>query len=78
MATALVVAGVYMLAPMSNEPCASAAPNVAGMAIFIDPGHNGVYDSSIDRQVPNGRGSTKQCNTTGTATNDGYPEHAFN
>jgi N-acetylmuramoyl-L-alanine amidase len=48
------------------------------MAVFLDPGHNGVYDASITRQVPNGRGSTKQCNTTGTATNDGYPEHALN
>jgi N-acetylmuramoyl-L-alanine amidase len=74
----LVVAGVYMLVPISNEPSASAAPNIAGMAVFLDPGHNGVYDSSITRQVPNGRGGTKQCNTTGAATNDGYPEHAFN
>jgi len=35
-------------------------------------------DASITRQAPNGRGGTKQCITTGTATNDGYPEHAFN
>ena len=77
-ATALAVAGVCMLMPSSNEPSASAAPNLAGMAVFLDPGHNGVYDSSITRQVSNGRGGTKQCNTTGTATNDGYPEHAFN
>ncbi len=54
------------------------AATLAGMAVFLDPGHNGVYDSSITRQVPNGRGGTKECNTTGTATNDGYPEHAFN
>ena len=32
----------------------------------------------MTRQVPNGRGGTKECNTTGAATNDGYPEHAFN
>jgi N-acetylmuramoyl-L-alanine amidase len=54
------------------------AGSLAGMAIFLDPGHSGVYDASITRQVPNGRGGTKQCNTTGAATNDGYPEHAFN
>jgi N-acetylmuramoyl-L-alanine amidase len=54
------------------------AASLAGMAIFLDPGHNGVSDSSITQQVPNGRGGTKQCNTTGTATNDGYSEHAFN
>jgi N-acetylmuramoyl-L-alanine amidase len=56
---------------------ASAAPNLAGMAVFIDPGHNGAQDASINRQVPNGRGGTKECDTSGTATSDGYPEHAF-
>jgi N-acetylmuramoyl-L-alanine amidase len=25
-----------------------------------------------------GRGGTKECQTTGAATNDGYPEHSFN
>lgn len=64
-------------AVMVNAPKGLAA-NLAGMAVFLDPGHNGVYDSSITRQVPNGRGGRKQCNTTGTATNDGYSEHAFN
>ena len=28
--------------------------------------------------MPNGRGGTKECQTTGAATNDGYPEHSFN
>ncbi|MGA9493888.1 MAG: Rv3717 family N-acetylmuramoyl-L-alanine amidase [Mycobacterium sp.] len=58
-------------------PRASAAGNLAGMTVVLDPGHNGVADSSISRQVPNGRGGTKACNTSGTATNDGYPEHSF-
>lgn len=48
------------------------------MTVFIDPGHNGMNDASTSRQVPNGRGGTKQCNTSGTATTDGYPEHSFN
>src|ERR1700739_2982195 len=30
------------------------------------------------RCPPSGVNPTKECNTTGTATNDGYPEHAFN
>jgi N-acetylmuramoyl-L-alanine amidase len=59
------------------DPRASAAGSVAGMTVVLDPGHNGVADSSISRQVPNGRGGTKECNTSGTATNDGYPEHSF-
>jgi len=56
----------------------AAAANIAGMAVFLDPGHSGAYDSSMTRQVPNGRGGTKDCETSGTATNDGYPEHTFN
>lgn len=79
MATALLVVSVCLLPPtMSSAPIASAAPNIAGMAVFLDPGHSGGYDSSMTRQVPNGRGGTKECNTTGAATNDGYSEHAFN
>jgi len=53
------------------------AAGIAGMAVFLDPGHNAVNDSSITRQVPNGRGGTKQCNTSGATTDDGCPEHAF-
>ncbi|SRX96173.1 hypothetical protein MSP7336_04449 [Mycobacterium shimoidei] len=75
-AIALVVAGVAMTAGI--EPRASAAPNIAGTTVFLDAGHNGVADSSLTRQVPNGRGGTKECNTSGTATDGGYAEHAFN
>jgi N-acetylmuramoyl-L-alanine amidase len=47
---------------------------------MLDPGHNGgnaSRPSEIDKPVPAGRGQTKPCNTTGTSTNAGYPEHAF-
>jgi N-acetylmuramoyl-L-alanine amidase len=54
------------------------ASSIAGMSVFLDPGHSGVYDSSMTRQVPTGRGGMKDCETSGTATNDGFPEHAFN
>lgn len=74
----IVLASVCIPVLVTNGPSASAAPNIAGKAIFLDPGHNGGYNASITRQVPNGRGGTKQCNTTGTSTDDGYPERAFN
>jgi N-acetylmuramoyl-L-alanine amidase len=70
-----VTPGVLSGATLDAPP---AAAGIAGMAVFLDPGHNAVHDASITRQVPNGRDGTKQCNTTGAATNDGYPEHAFN
>ncbi|OBJ66443.1 Rv3717 family N-acetylmuramoyl-L-alanine amidase [Mycobacterium asiaticum] len=69
-------AAPVVLAGLVSGPRAGAA-NIAGMSVFLDPGHNGVADASINRQVPNGRGGTKPCNTSGTAANDGYPEHAF-
>jgi N-acetylmuramoyl-L-alanine amidase len=75
----LKVAGV---APAMLTAAAMGAPRaaagVAGAAVFLDPGHNGVADASINAQVTNGRGGTKPCNTSGTAADDGYSEHAFN
>jgi len=75
----LKVAGVtpaVLTAAALGAPRAGAG--VAGAAVFLDPGHNGVADASINQQVPNGRDGTKPCNTSGTATDDGYSEHAFN
>ena len=48
---------------------------------MLDPGHNGgnaSHPAEINELVPAGRGHTKACNTTGTATDAGYTEHAFN
>ena len=46
---------------------------------MIDPGHqlgNHNFPEEINRPVPAG-GFTKPCNTTGTATDGGYPEATF-
>ncbi|WP_205869451.1 Rv3717 family N-acetylmuramoyl-L-alanine amidase [Mycobacterium colombiense] len=70
--------GVLVAASTAIMPTATAVPsNIAGMVVFIDPGHNGSNDGSINRQVPTGRGGTKDCQTSGTATNSGYMEHSF-
>ena len=75
--TAAVALLIAALSPAAAP--ATAAPNtIAGMIVFLDPGHNGANDASISRQVPTGRGGTKECQTSGTATNSGYPEHTFN
>ncbi|OLR90248.1 N-acetylmuramoyl-L-alanine amidase [Actinokineospora bangkokensis] len=53
---------------------------VPGKVVVLDPGHNGgnaAHPSEINKKVPAGRGQTKACNTTGTATDAGYAEHAF-
>ncbi|MGN6335592.1 Rv3717 family N-acetylmuramoyl-L-alanine amidase [Mycobacterium sp.] len=67
---AIVAAGALL-----PTPRATAA--VSGMSVFLDPGHNAVNDASINQQVPNGRGGTKPCQTSGAVADDGYPEHAF-
>jgi N-acetylmuramoyl-L-alanine amidase len=47
----------------------------------LNPGHDGgdaSHTAEINRQVPAGYGMYKACDTTGTDTSAGYPEHAFN
>lgn len=61
--------------PLASAPAAADPP-----VVVLDPGHNGRNSrnpAEINRQVPDGRAGTKPCNTTGTQTNAGYPEHAF-
>jgi N-acetylmuramoyl-L-alanine amidase len=71
--------GLLIAASAPVAPSATAAPaNIAGMIVFLDPGHNGANDASISRQVPTGRGGTKDCQASGTSTDNGYPEHTFN
>ncbi len=73
-----IAASVVVAASALTSPVATAAPaNIAGMIVFLDPGHNGANDASISRQVPTGRGGTKDCQASGTSTDDGYPEHTF-
>jgi N-acetylmuramoyl-L-alanine amidase len=73
-----MVTGLLVAASILITPKATAAPaNLGGMVVFLDPGHNGSNDDSISRQVPTGRGGTKDCQTSGTTTDSGYPEHTF-
>lgn len=66
----------FRTAPSSRA--ASGKP-LAGKVITIDPGHNGgngAHPEIINRLVPAGP-RKKPCNTTGTATDAGYAEHAY-
>jgi N-acetylmuramoyl-L-alanine amidase len=54
-------------------------PPLEGSVVVVDPGHqlgNHNFPRRIHRLVPAG-GFRKACNTTGTATNRGYPEASF-
>jgi N-acetylmuramoyl-L-alanine amidase len=71
-------------APGSATPGAtSAAPpprkELAGRTVVIDPGHNlgnAEHTAQINRLVDIGT-NRKACDTTGTATNAGYPEATY-
>ena len=65
----------------SEDPDAGTAGGLKGLKVALDPGHNGGNAAAwqqIGTNVPDGRGGQKPCNTTGTATADGYTEHEFN
>jgi N-acetylmuramoyl-L-alanine amidase len=72
--TITTVCGGLLAGP---APHAEAA-DLSGKVIVLDPGHGAASDGPLTRQVPNGRGGTKDCQTTGTATDAGFPEHTFN
>jgi N-acetylmuramoyl-L-alanine amidase len=74
---AAIATGLLVAASTLASPAPAAPANIAGMIVFLDPGHNGANDASIGKQVPTGRGGTKNCQESGTSTDDGYPEHTF-
>ncbi|GGF39513.1 N-acetylmuramoyl-L-alanine amidase [Marmoricola endophyticus] len=87
LATALVaaqLAGAFGQQPAREREraaaaAAAAARPLAGRTVVIDPGHqlgNGRHPAQIGRLV-DARGLRKPCNSTGTATNAGYPEATF-
>jgi N-acetylmuramoyl-L-alanine amidase len=86
-ATGCGTASAYADPPVAagtRAPAAAAAAPLplplAGKVVGIDPGHDGrnyTDPSYLDHQVWNGR-EQEACDTTGTATNDGYTEAMFN
>lgn len=64
--------------PTPTPTATPTAKPLVGRTIVIDPGHNGIWTRRELRKVPSGNGRTKECNSSGTETNAGYPEHAYN
>lgn len=74
----LVVGCLTPVAAGAATAPVSAGLPLAGRVIALDPGHqlgNSRYPSKINRLV--WVGLWKPCNTTGTATNGGFPEATF-
>ncbi|MFD7609616.1 N-acetylmuramoyl-L-alanine amidase [Streptomyces sp. NPDC059828] len=65
--------------PSGAAPSATQARPLAGKVVVVDPGHNlgnSKHTREINKQVHIGTGR-KECDTTGTATDDGYSEAEF-
>ncbi|AOR37399.1 N-acetylmuramoyl-L-alanine amidase [Streptomyces fodineus] len=63
----------------SGTPAAPASGSLKGKVVVIDPGHNQgnfQHADEINRKVDIGT-NKKECDTTGTSTNDGYTEARF-
>ncbi|MCW2957519.1 MAG: cell wall hydrolase/autolysin [Solirubrobacterales bacterium] len=76
----LLVLGLAAL-PSVLPAAPAGAATLTGKVIVINPGHNGGNagaPSAINRTVPIGQGRRKACDTTGTATDGGYSEAAYN
>ena len=75
MATTSLVLGVM-------TPQAAAVPAtpkaLAGKTVFLDPGHQGsAAGHDLNKQVPDGRGGKKACQTTGATAVTGKAEHTI-
>ena len=80
--TALALVLTLSIAPVLIAPAVAADSGpLAGKVVVIDPGHqrgnsNPKYRAQVNAKKFNGS-IRKACNTTGTATNAGYPESTF-
>lgn len=82
-ALAAVVTVVLALTTGLAAPGARAVPNpvgeLAGKTVFLDPGHQGsAAGHDLSKQVPDGRGGTKDCQTAGATAVTGKAEHTIN
>ena len=67
-------------APSSSPAApAPAGKQLSGKTVFLDPGHQGsAAGHSLSKQVPDGRGGMKPCQTSGATGVNGVKEHTVN
>ncbi|WP_063048625.1 N-acetylmuramoyl-L-alanine amidase [Nocardia arthritidis] len=79
--TAAVTVTLSGLLPIAAQAAPSAldmSQKLVGKTVFLDPGHQGSnHSQDLARQVSDGRGGTKDCQTTGMTTMNGVPEHTI-
>lgn len=76
LAVSLALPAVAVAAPVDAD---ASGNELAGKTVFLDPGHQGTgHSEDLTKQVNDGRGGTKDCQTTGMTTLDGVAEHTIN
>ncbi len=76
---AALTAGTVSAPAAWAEPAAPAPGSLTGRTVFLDPGHQGsAAGNKLNKQVPDGRGGTKDCQTTGATAVTGKKEHSIN
>ncbi|MCP2274534.1 N-acetylmuramoyl-L-alanine amidase [Nocardia amikacinitolerans] len=77
-AVTATLAGLFPVAATAAPAAPEMAGKLAGKTVFLDPGHQGSnHSEDLGRQVNNGRGGTKDCQTTGMTSVNGVPEHTI-
>ncbi|MFF0635217.1 N-acetylmuramoyl-L-alanine amidase [Nocardia sp. NPDC004151] len=72
------VAGIVPVAALAAPALPELPQKLAGKTIFLDPGHQGPnHSQDTDKQVSDGRGGTKACQTSGMTTLHGIAEHTI-
>ncbi|WP_228003088.1 N-acetylmuramoyl-L-alanine amidase [Nocardia australiensis] len=78
-AAVVTVSGLVPAAAVPDPASPEMATKLAGRTVFLDPGHQGAnHSENLSRQVNDGRGGTKDCQTTGMTSLNGVPEHTIN
>ncbi|MGW5107353.1 N-acetylmuramoyl-L-alanine amidase [Nocardia sp. NPDC004123] len=73
------VAGIVPVAALAAPALPELPQKLAGKTIFLDPGHQGDnHTQDENKQVSDGRGGTKACQTTGMTSLHGIAEHTIN
>ncbi|EGD56797.1 N-acetylmuramoyl-L-alanine amidase [Gordonia neofelifaecis] len=76
LASTTLVGGLLVASPTEAAPKTG---DLAGKTVFLDPGHQGsAAGHDLAKQVPDGRGGKKDCQTTGATAVTGKAEHTIN
>ncbi|WP_378732953.1 N-acetylmuramoyl-L-alanine amidase [Nocardia brasiliensis] len=78
-AVTVTLSGLVPVTATAGPALPEMANKLAGKIVFLDPGHQGPgHGENLAKQVSDGRGGTKPCQTTGMTTVHGVPEHTIN